>query len=608
MKRLKKRMTSAFAGVAALCLLAACNLEPFPAAPGAAAGKTGRVVITVALPGEAGVSRTLLPEYGELNYTVTITKNGETTPVFDEPISGASATVDLEAWDYMLTVIAYKTDPAVPAAVGRVPVTVLAGEPVDITVSLTLNQDDAGTLDYAVTLPDGMTLTRGFLTLYPLSGSTDPINVDLSGANNPFTTNGAIIPSGYYRAQLSIYGNSGGTVGFATNTGVLHVIDSLTTTASYTFTADYFTDTELYIVENSTELNNALTSIRDASETIATILISASFSSSPVSLTDSGYNGKTIILRGGGIQEISLSAQGSLFTIGTTAVAPVFTLRDITLKGINNNNAPLLKLNNGDLIMELGAVVTGNTVSIVSSSREVIINTTASAHGGGVYVVGGSFIMKGNASISGNTTSASASSSFHNSSFSASANSYGGGVYITGGNFTMQNNASISGNTAYAYASGYNISTAAYGGGVYIAGGRFTIQANASVSGNIASASINGRDGYIDYANSYGGGIYAANGTFLILQGDCLITENGAIAYNENNNNDFSNSLYSYGGGVYVHGGGNLTKTDGTISNRNYAGGSGNAIYYNASPARYRNTTVGPSQNLSTGSNANWTD
>jgi hypothetical protein len=84
---------------------------------------------------------------------------------------------------YTLKITAYKTDPAIPAAEGSIPVTVLAGQAVSVTVPLilTVGQTSTGFLNYAVTLPTEITLTGGLLTLYPFSSGAASINIDLSG-------------------------------------------------------------------------------------------------------------------------------------------------------------------------------------------------------------------------------------------------------------------------------------------------------------------------------------------------------------------------------------------------------------------------------------------
>jgi hypothetical protein len=143
----------------------------------------------------------------------------------------------------------------------------------------------------------------------------------------------------------------------------------------------------------------------------------------------------------------------------------------------------------------------------------------------------------------------------------------------------------ISGNTA---SSSYG------GGGVYVdSSGTFTMQGG-EISGNTASS---------------GGGVYVySSGTFTMSGGE--ISGNTA------------SSSYGGGGGVCVYSSGSFTKQSGGViygSNetgtgsdgndlKNTAGASGAAVYYYASTPKYRNTTVRLDQNLSTGSNANWSD
>jgi hypothetical protein len=315
--------------------------------------------------------------------------------------------------------------------------------------------------------------------LYPFSGNAAAMNIDLSA---PGLSGVEEVPSGYYRIRLLIGGTIGGVSKTAAKTAVLHISNSLMTTALYTLGPDDFTDAELHIVENSTELGNALNSISAASGTVFTILIKRNFSSPPVSLTNTGYSGKTITLRGdsvGVVNEISLAGQGSLFTIGSAASDPVLILQNITLKGVTENNAALVKVDNGTLIMEDGSVITGNT----------------------------------------------------NFSY------YGGGVYVAeNGSLAMQGNASVNGNTAYS-------------------------------------------NSYSSY--SYGGGIYINN--------QATLTKTGGVIYGSNETGTGSDGYA-------------LKNTAGN------AGAAVYAVYYNGSLAKYRETTVGLNQNLSTYSNTNWSD
>jgi hypothetical protein len=409
-----------FAAALAALSLAACGgiLEAPAAADGGVSGGKGRVIVSIAgglSPAEAAenaalINRTLLPELGALDYKLEFTRQGETESAVTKTVTTATLTQDLDEGNYTLTVTACKTGTNVAVAGGSAPLTVFAGQTVDVRVALALTPSQAsiGFLNYAVTLPAGITLTGGLLDLYPLSGGAVSVNINLSGG----LSDSEAIPSGYYRVQLSIYGSTiDGAGKFAAKTSILHINDSFTTTAAYTLGTGDFSDFSdiVYTAENQTELTAALNSIKAASGTAFTILVTGDFFSLPVSLADTGYNGKTITLRsaGGGvssIREISLASPGPLFTVGAASSELVFILRDITLKGMTGNNAALLRIDNGELIMEDGSVVAGNT------------NTSSASFGGGVYVAdGGSLTMRGGASISGNTAC------------------FGGGVYVAGG-------------------------------------------------------------------------------------------------------------------------------------------------------------------------------
>jgi len=113
-----------------------------------------------------------------------------------------------------------------------------------------------------------------------------------------------------------------------------------------------------------------------------------------------GRNGLTIILRGNTPSTISLSTNGSLFTVGDYGpcccndwnVSGVTLVLDnnITLQGRGGNNSPLVRvLYAGTLVMKEGA--------------RIIDNANIDTEGGGVRVsYGGTFIMYGG-EISGNT-------------------------------------------------------------------------------------------------------------------------------------------------------------------------------------------------------------
>jgi uncharacterized repeat protein (TIGR02543 family) len=127
------------------------------------------------------------------------------------------------------------------------------------------------------------------------------------------------------------------------------------------------------------------------------------------------YSGKTVglTLRGGStVKTLSVSNNGSLFTIASGVTLTLDS--NITLQG-RNNNTSLVRVNSGGtLVMNTGSKISGNTTY---------------SDGGGVYVSGGTFTMSGG-TISANTAY------------------YGGGVYVSGGIFTKQSGGVIYGSNA----------------------------------------------------------------------------------------------------------------------------------------------------------------
>lgn len=271
-----------------------------------------------------------------------------------------------------------------------------------------------------------------------------------------------------------------------------------------------------------------------ASNMAYTIALTGDEDIGPQTLSYSGKSNIYIWLTGmGGERIISLSGNGSLFTIGSGVT--LILDRNVTLKGHNSNTGSLIVINSGGTLeMNTGAKITGNT-------------------GGGVYLSGGKFTMNGG-DISGNTVGTGAvmeSESFNagggvgvgsDSTFtmyggaihSNSANDLGGGVYVdSDGIFTMH------GGTIYD-------NTSEFGAGVFVYKGTFAMNSGV-ISSNIAGWS--------------GGGVYLYfEGNFTMNGGK--ISDN--IAYNS--------------GGVFINYKGNFTMNSGEISGnaaKNYGGGVG---------------------------------
>ena len=236
----------------------------------------------------------------------------------------------------------------------------------------------------------------------------------------------------------------------------------------------------------------------------------------PNTLSYSGKSNITIQIKGiGDIKTLDLYGSGSFFTIGNNVT---LILENIVLNGKSDNRAPLVRVQDGNLIMNNGSKITGN-------------GNTSSYDCGGVYVEHGTFTMNGG-EISGNT---------------------GGGVFVrnynydTGATFTM-NGGKISGNTVSSY-----YSDRYGGGGVYVYGGTFTMNGG-EISGNTVSSYYSDRYG--------GGGVYVYGGTFTMTGG---VISGNTVSGSYNN---------SCGGGVYVYGG-TFTMTDGEISDNTSSYGGG---------------------------------
>ena len=213
----------------------------------------------------------------------------------------------------------------------------------------------------------------------------------------------------------------------------------------------------------------------------------------PQTLSYSGRNNISITLRGiGAVRNVSLSANGAMFTIGEGVTLVLDN--NITLQGRDNNTDALVSVAmGGTLLMNSGSTITGN--------RHVSANNNLYVYGGGVRVAG-SFTMNGG-TISGNSV------------YSTHRGAYGGGV-SGGGTFTM-NGGTISGNTAYGSIPFQTGIFNGYGGGVYFMG-RFTKTGGTIfgyTAGNANSNSVRLTNEAIQ--SNRGHAVYAENsaGTFI---------------------------------------------------------------------------------------------
>jgi len=344
-----------------------------------------------------------------------------------------------------------------------------------------------------------------------------------------------------------------------------------TSPKQYRVTADdgSFQDFTVTVTVTNTALATAFSWIYNNASFGRTYTIVAQASESLAPITIEAYS-TNIILSGGTTEKtISLSSNGSLFTVSNGTL----TLENnITLSGRNSNTASLVRLNSsGKLVMKTGSKIKNNT----------FIKNDGNAFGGGVYIGGGSFTMDGG-TISDNKIQATGSSYD-----SSSVRVAGGGVYLYSGTFIM-NNGTISNNTAYS-----DIFPTA-GGGVYIAANRSFTMNGGTISGNTAQSSSIVRTSY-----TYGGGVAAWDDSTFTMK-DGIISGNIVLSAD--------NRL---GGGVYVKSD-KFTKTGGTIygsdalttlKNTAKDTSSGHAVYADLPTTKLkRNNTAGVTVNMDSSS------
>ena len=281
---------------------------------------------------------------------------------------------------------------------------------------------------------------------------------------------------------------------FLANRLVIETTAGTSSQPTLTFTAISLVKTKSAITAVGSTLAAQLSWLKNNAASNSSYILTANASESivPQDLSWSGKDNITVFLQGDyTTRTISLSAQGSMFTVGSGVT--LILDNNITLQGRSNNTQALVTVD-GTLEMKGNTKITGNTATGSSFT-----------YGGGVYVYGGSFTIRDNASISGNSASS------------------GGGVYVySSGSFIMRDNASISDNTA---PNG--------GGGVaVISSGSFTMRDNASISGNSASG-------------NNGGGVY------LFSSSTTIFRMAGGIVYGSSASSTLRNTAGSGGAALY---------------------------------------------------------
>ncbi|MDR1216956.1 MAG: penicillin-binding protein activator LpoB [Treponema sp.] len=337
------------------------------------------------------------------------------------------------------------------------------------------------------------------------------------------------------------------------------------------------------------------------------------------------YGGKkvSVTLDGGAAERrVSLSSDGSLFTVGNGVTLTLGN--NVTLQGRSSNTASLIRVNGGGaLVMESGSKISGN--STTGSGGGVYLNTNAtftqsggeisgnkaSVNGGGVIVVGGIFRME-NGTISGNNATkngggvnVNTNATFTLSGGTISGNSAsqdGGGVHVVGGIFRIENG-TISGNNATGSGGGVLVHTNATftmtsgiisgnsasqaGGGVYVYTNATFTMTSGEISGN--KASVNG------------GGVIVVGGIFRMengtISGNSTSGSGGGVnvgtnaTFTQSGGEISGNSASNVGGGVFVNTNATFTQNGGTISG-NKTSSNGGGVLVLGGTFRMENGTI----------------
>jgi hypothetical protein len=297
---------------------------------------------------------------------------------------------------------------------------------------------------------------------------------------------------------------------------------------------------------------------------------------------NSGNSPANVVIDGGG-REIKLEQnnQGSVITVETGVT---LTLRNIIFTGTqghsNGNTFPLIKVDGGELILETGAVITGNWGPRSNDS----INATPGP--AGVHVKSGAFTMNEGSSITENFNSGVVVGSEDYSStgmftmnggiISNNTNSYhdnarGLGVDVESGTFIM-NGGTISGNAA----------ARGKGAGVYVAVQGTFIMNVGTIKGNMKAQTIQ--------PTFAGDGVYVNEGMFTMKNGTIsgegshpVQTNGGGVYVTGGTFNMEGGTIMNYGaqngGGVYVTVGSTFNMKGGTISGNEAAATNGGGVY-----------------------------
>jgi hypothetical protein len=247
------------------------------------------------------------------------------------------------------------------------------------------------------------------------------------------------------------------------------------------------------------------------------------------------YSDTRVTLVGTGSERIiNLASKGSLFEV---RYGELILDKNITLRGREDNDRPLVYVGSGALRMKNGSWITGNTNN---NPADGSYNDSRN-NGGGVFLYDGKFNMEGG-KISGNTVKG-----------TGKVVPRGGGVYVgtystrTGGN-SYVDYVNISKSDFVMWGGEISDNTAFQGGGVYVRG-KFDMYKGTGSNGGIIKDNTATSDVFGGKTTTYTGKditVYPSGGGVCSVS-DCNLST-GKISGNE----AFSESTSAYGGGVYM--------------------------------------------------------
>jgi len=450
----------------------------------------------------------------------------------------------LEPGSYQLTVRAFmgSNENTLAAQGSSNTFTVTAGQSTSVTVTLQpIVSEGTGTFEFSMSYPAGVSVETYTLSLIVGGVTNNLMSNSTTSGSGPVTRSGKLdnVAAGYYLLQMRLKNAEGASAG---KVEVVHIYQNMVTEAKgYTFAAVDFAFSD-FVVSNASEWDNAVNLINAGGNGKEyTITIVNDFSLPGRTTNNFSPTNLTVTIKGD--KTISLSNRGSLFRIGS---GQNIVAQNVQFKGKDDNGSSLVYVDGGSFTMKGNASVHGN---VSSRSSNLGINS-----GGGVYVsVGGTFIMQDNSTVHGNSAWVRGHGVSVSGTFTMQDNASvhdnglisgeGGGVSVSG-TFTMLGNSLVHGNTAN------------YGGGVDVSFGTFIMQDSASVCGNDA---VNG--GGVSVF-----GFSGASGTFIM--------QDSASVYD--------NKSYQSAGGVYAWGDVNrpLVTMKGNASvHSNYANGNGGGLF-----------------------------